>query len=82
MKQETPKQEAIYGTTRRAWDPFEKMPYQVLSGTKTALDGTVLATSHDGRQFPDQVADSLAILNVERRRLGLLPVEVKKGLLA
>lgn len=82
MKQETPKQEAIYGTTRRVWDPFEKVPYQVLAGTRTAFDGTVLATSHDGRAFPDQVAESLAILNVERRRLGLVPVELKKGLLA
>jgi hypothetical protein len=65
----------IRGQIRVVWDAFYRSHYWVLSGTRTVLDGTVLATNC-GRPFSEQACEHLAELNRRRSELGLQLIDV------
>ncbi len=61
---------------RLVWDAYYRSHYWVLSGTKTVLDGTVLAVRNDPRSFEEQARSHLAELNERRAEIGLLAISV------
>jgi len=63
----------IRGRLRVMWDASRQSRYWVLSGTRTALDGTVLATKC-GPPYNEQARSHLADINRRRSELGLKPI--------
>ncbi len=60
----------------KTWDSYDQRHYLALRGTKSALDGTVMATPCDSRPWDQQVRENLQELNARRRNLGLEEIKL------
>lgn len=69
--------ESIRAEIRVLWDAYYRHHYWVLSGTKSLLDGTVLAVPTDKRPMARQAKDALAEVNARRHLLGLTSIRVQ-----